>query len=670
MKPYIVYINPEEEIMSLVARLKVIPAKDVILVIPQASRFLESLINLQLLERQMEQVGKNIAIATQDIRGSESAKRAGIEVVSMETVFEISEGEYSSNNTPQEVHRKGNMQEKMLSQSAYDIASGEEEEFVSHKNSVEIKKKTSSSQRERVQVVSQNNPIRSQISDGIRRRVSDMNVKQHPPSLGYSRPSTNISEKRVSSIRPPQHSVQPTRGPLQFHEISSQERQKESPVKEIENDYSSRKTITPRRYTMPSSNAEYKEDDKDIPKERGKRKGLSRRGFVFLFLFVGIMTGALVSAVFFWKYIPEADVRVLMKTTENSSDVLVDASQNGLSDIPLEIMEREIVLQDTFSSTGSESGNNKKATGVVTLYNEYSQEDQPLVATTRLLTEDGKLFRITESVIIPGYTKEGESVIPGEVSVSVKADEAGESFNIEPTRFTIPGFEGSEKYENFYAISEEAFVGGGDDEKSVRVVSLQDIENAQEKIESNIREEAKRIFQEGLDEQWIVLDETLTIEIRASDAFPQEGTVAETFEYTVTAFVRAMATREDTIRNFASQKLRERISQKNEGASWNVKHIDVQYGKVDANFEDQKLSLKLYATAQWMAGLETEEFKKNILGKNIQEIQEILDEYSYIEQINIDIRPSLFFTRIPVVESRVYISVGSNEEELQTKEKE
>ena len=56
-------------------------------------------------------------------------------------------------------------------------------------------------------------------------------------------------------------------------------------------------------------------------------------------------------------------------------------------------------------------------------------------------------------------------------------------------------------------------------------------------------------------------------------------------------------------------------------------------------------------------------FKEAVLGKSIQEIQEILDTYPYIEQVNIDIRPSGFFTRIPTVESRVDIVVQNSEEE-------
>ncbi len=70
-----------------------------------------------------------------------------------------------------------------------------------------------------------------------------------------------------------------------------------------------------------------------------------------------------------------------------------------------------------------------KAGGYVTIYNNYSQ-DQILVNTTRLLTPDNKLFRITETITIP----KGKNL-----KVWVEADQEGEEYISEATTFTIPG---------------------------------------------------------------------------------------------------------------------------------------------------------------------------------------------------------------------------------------
>ncbi|MCK4554185.1 hypothetical protein KAU19_04445, partial [Candidatus Parcubacteria bacterium] len=67
--------------------------------------------------------------------------------------------------------------------------------------------------------------------------------------------------------------------------------------------------------------------------------------------------------------------------------------------------------------------------GKVILINNYSK-NQPLVATTRLLSPDNKLFRIKKTVNVPAG---------GQLEVEVYADEPGQDMIIGPAHFTIPG---------------------------------------------------------------------------------------------------------------------------------------------------------------------------------------------------------------------------------------
>ncbi len=67
----------------------------------------------------------------------------------------------------------------------------------------------------------------------------------------------------------------------------------------------------------------------------------------------------------------------------------------------------------------------KKAEGSVTIYNEFSNAPQPLVATTRLETSDGKIFRIVKGVTVPGTTLVDGEIKPGAIEVQVVADQPG-----------------------------------------------------------------------------------------------------------------------------------------------------------------------------------------------------------------------------------------------------
>ena len=47
---------------------------------------------------------------------------------------------------------------------------------------------------------------------------------------------------------------------------------------------------------------------------------------------------------------------------------------------------------------------NQKAQGELTVYNNYSEAPQILIKNTRFQTEDGKIFRIGDSITVPGKT--------------------------------------------------------------------------------------------------------------------------------------------------------------------------------------------------------------------------------------------------------------------------
>ncbi len=99
-----------------------------------------------------------------------------------------------------------------------------------------------------------------------------------------------------------------------------------------------------------------------------------------------------------------------------------------------------------------------KASGSITVYNEYSDASVKLIKNTRFQTPDGLVFRTPAEVVVPG--KKGSA--PGQVNVMVVADAAGEKYNIAPvSRFTLPGLASSPgMYAKVYAKSTASFSGG------------------------------------------------------------------------------------------------------------------------------------------------------------------------------------------------------------------
>lgn len=105
-----------------------------------------------------------------------------------------------------------------------------------------------------------------------------------------------------------------------------------------------------------------------------------------------------------------------------------------------------------------------KAQGSVTLYNAYSAEPVRLIAGTRLANDSGLVYRLTGSVLIPGYTTRSGSVIPGTLRSPVIADQPGQSYNITKTDslsdFKIVAYKDTPRYGSIYARIASDIVGG------------------------------------------------------------------------------------------------------------------------------------------------------------------------------------------------------------------
>lgn len=639
---HIIYISPEEEVTSLISRLRRHPKNDLILVIPQRAFILESLINLQLLKKELDSIEKRFVIVTQDERGSSSAKRAGIEVHSktyIETIQENQDGSVLDQEEYEEekenVHFGVNYREK-------------EEEFSQQRD-----EKNVFHQKQREEPIHTIIPIKNPrsmrsvarpITDGIRSK-SDSVIIRSESDRGRK---IYREEKEVQDKKRDERGVE-ERKVYYDHAQKISLQNKNRAIKDIP-------------LSQPLA---YEEVGNAFPYEEKKKEGeVFSFPFRTTFFAILLLGGFVFSSFLLLKYIPTATVKVTMETVEIADDIEITASSSGEGDLlPLKIFTESITFTETFPSTGRESSDTRRATGMVTLYNTFSQEPQPLVATTRLLSEDGKVFRLTKSIVIPGKKNENGTDVPGKIQVEVKADEPGEMYNIQASRFSIPGFEGSPKYEAFYADSQEAFIGGGGNLSEIAVVAEKDVENARKKIEEIAKEKAKEKISSALSDDWILIEDAWDIVMENADAFPGVGSVAEKFEYSVVVKVRAMSWQKSILEESIKKKLFTTLSETGrefKSEQWLLENIDIQYGKATPDFEKESLQLKTFSTLKGRFILQEENFKKDILGKTTSEIDLVSEKYDGIREIFIERKPSeplWLFSRVSSLDSRVVLEV-------------
>ncbi len=114
-----------------------------------------------------------------------------------------------------------------------------------------------------------------------------------------------------------------------------------------------------------------------------------------------------------------------------------------------------------------------------------------LIKNTRFRSPDGLIFRIEESVVVPGAVTTGGASVPGSIRAAVFAETIGEQYNLAAgTRFTIPGFEENDLtdlYNAMYATNPEPITGGFAGPQFI--VDDTELSTARQKLQVELRNE-------------------------------------------------------------------------------------------------------------------------------------------------------------------------------------
>ena len=170
---------------------------------------------------------------------------------------------------------------------------------------------------------------------------------------------------------------------------------------------------------------------------------------------------------------------------EISAEPALTAPEASGRKIPAIAINVEQTIKQEYEASGKKFVQ-ERARGTVNIFNAFSSQPQVLVASTRLQDPSGKVFRLVERIIIPGAGVEEGKIVPTSIAAEVIAEGSGDSYNIGPAEFRIPGFRGTPKYQGFYARSEKAFAGGFEGE--ARIVLSEDIKRASEDLTRRVFE--------------------------------------------------------------------------------------------------------------------------------------------------------------------------------------
>ncbi len=177
----------------------------------------------------------------------------------------------------------------------------------------------------------------------------------------------------------------------------------------------------------------------------------NKRGYVFW-----IICGLIILSLFLvGSYaFSGATITIYPKTYE----VALDATKVYLSDVPSKTIDI-VKKQEVTISVDKLTQVDRKATGDVMLYNNFSTQPQKLIAGTRLETSSGVLFKLIDPVTIPGM-KPGTKNTPGSVSAKIVADKSGSAYNVGFQDFKLPAYKGTDRYSKIFGRSKNEINNG------------------------------------------------------------------------------------------------------------------------------------------------------------------------------------------------------------------
>lgn len=298
------------------------------------------------------------------------------------------------------------------------------------------------------------------------------------------------------------------------------------------------------------------------------------------------------------------------------ADKAITEIDNAASRIPGQVFIQKTNITSRFPASGKKNIE-KKATGSVTLYNAYSSAAQALVANTRLMTPDEKVFRLVSAVTVPGAKIENGKVIPSSVVVDVIADKPGDSYNIGPVeKFTIPGFSGTPKYEGFYATSKAAFTGGFIGE--AKVATDADIKLAKEKAAESLESSLKTLLATQMPSDFKALDDASVFTVTKQTVTPEADTDGQ-FVVLSEGQISLIAFREKDLLDFLHGRVRAE-----KGEAYEIIGEETEYGVARVDLTAGRVSFALTYTAKLRRSLDMVGFVSQIIGKNEAELKTII----------------------------------------------
>lgn len=493
----IIYLESDDDIASVIGRIKEIEADGVSLMVPRGGTIGQSIVNLKLLKREIEKQNKIISLITADKISRNLAAQVGITIypsvaearnakpVNMKPVtFEDSNEDAAGDEiiepaTPEELEASG------FTVNRYDENAknkADEAPFINEKPEIEQK------------------PVPEFVSETEEDEIIE-------PAK---------ATKETSEDKPPEMIITSNSGTGNFEE-------------------------------RPKMQSDFK------PKKIGSRKK------PLLIIIGAFLVLAIILTYVFLPYTTAA-ISLSSTDYEKSYEFTIDKNLKDPNVVDLILPGTEQSTQGDlskeFNSTGTKD-EGTKAAGNINFYNQFDTNPQT-IPDGSLLSASGKQFLSVGAVTIPGATVSGGNIVAGQIAGKIIAKEAGDSYNLTPAKFTIESFSG-EKRMKIFGQTAAALTGGTT--KTIKIISTDDIKKATDSLTTDLTTQlSDQIQTEVGKDSGKFLASTAVSEQVALTNTNKEGDTADKFTVKLTLKVKGISFSETALKQLLSEKVGKEIT--------------------------------------------------------------------------------------------------------------
>lgn len=371
------------------------------------------------------------------------------------------------------------------------------------------------------------------------------------------------------------------------------------------------------------------------------------------FLWGGVGLAIVLLIFVFSQSLARAEIKIITNKIPWQYNDSIRTEKNAMLDtknslLPAQVFTQKSTLKLSFPATGKKNVQ-QRAGGKIIVYNAYSSEPQSLVATTRFVAPDGKVFRLSKNITVPGAKITDGKVVPSSIEADVIADKAGPDYNIGPvTYFSIPGFKGTPKYQGFYGESKAAMTGGFVGE--VAYPTDADIKSAKSNMGETVSSALKEKALEQIPKEFSVIEGAAGFSI-LSQKVDDKVDENKNFSISVEAQIVVIAFKETDLLTVMESRVEQELK-----GDFILKDYNIQYGQARADFIAGRLSFPVAFTASVSKFVDPENLKKQVLGKSEGDLRAIINGLADLQSAEISLWP-FWVGRVPSDASKIKIIV-------------